>query len=1171
MKSQESDRRNLSGFVDNIEIKTEKPDPNLREIVISNSDEEEEQNSREEIDILNSFKEKTNQKIKERPNLNKKHLISNSLLRGLLPNESCKWYSRVSNLPIVKRCCIEHCYFVRNRGGTSRYNLRNLPAGEGNTLQFQNENRLEQQTIDFESATTPKKVNSVLANDSVDELLELNDKKKSNWSSCNSDTGDSVVDDSNDKDYSPEENSTGTDSENDSVECDESGNVIKQIWNESGINSDRSDVKTLKNVSGSDEHKKSNWRNRLGISSYPNTNKIPNNFVSVHDLLAKIKKMQKLMKAKYEKKFVSDSDNIPPPKLKRMISRGKSEDFTKMTEYFFPMPNLTKMSGGNKNWRVDYIDDDVQSLGLDDLLLKASELNAENFTKALGRKLDLVKSNFNTKDSSEIVLTIPKSKRNSVDSKQSGEINECEFSKRSNLKSVKLDFSNSFVESDKRKEAERIQNVSKIPEETSPKKPGIKVKTVENINEEFKDSLELKKKVFKDSNAGILEKSVLEGRKDLSVVVRNKSPLKEGTAVQKSDKSRNSQDEPANKDDEDSSRPFIMTIVQGKTEKQRPAILRNSSYFKKKSNGLDSSKSSEKITERTRKERESNLRSSTGENLGESETAEGGVPDGQSSKFQNSEQNGLNLSTPLSGESLGGGFYPKVLCETDDDISNSTDNNSGKMRFQVKKKNIPFILNHSRKSRQADISGRGSPIASGSSNNKLVKGNEAPDKLSSEKVLKVTSVEQKLGPKEANRRFIKVVPYEPASKSGKMADAADLQQKNSDEDSERGSSGTESKSNHVLSLSAFSAILKEILPDKWHLCLDKKYGLQIIKTHIDEVLNPSILMSVVIGRCGKLTVNVRGKQLEKSHQLFSNLCNIGNSENKLSLNYVLAILNKLRYLSVCFGCDPSLKKYLTEEVSGDCQSQIQQVYRSHLCHLLVSLGKKRCYPCYRMNESLKKRSRRDKMEGKSKEEIVKDPLDLSEAVPEVGETEVGKSSNVTTRGVKRNLEDFLEESFSTMKQQIVDEIEKNKKLGERENALKAQEEVLSFMGLTRKDSLGNSVRKSKRKKTSFYKSQQPVKKKIDQKELEFLEKYWTDINTLFSTSLLFGAYSRTGRSRLREKCRMFHKLLSTWREIVKTNPEWIGGEIILPDNCTVSVTNIGKKNYYSSIYRLYLC
>lgn len=169
-------------------------------------------------------------------------------------------------------------------------------------------------------------------------------------------------------------------------------------------------------------------------------------------------------------------------------------------------------------------------------------------------------------------------------------------------------------------------------------------------------------------------------------------------------------------------------------------------------------------------------------------------------------------------------------------------------------------------------------------------------------------------------------------------------------------------------------------------------------------------------------------------------------------------------------------------------------------------------------------------------------------------------TNHSGKGMKRNLEEFLEESFINMKQKITDEIEKTKEDDESEKVPKTQDEVLSFMGLTRKDSLDINLRKSKRERKGFKKNESDISNNVNKEELYFLEKYWQDINVLFSTSLLIGAYSRTSTGRLREKCRMFHKLLSTWRGIGRDNPDWVGGYINLAENLVVSVVNIYFSN-----------
>ncbi|KAK6620320.1 hypothetical protein RUM44_006721 [Polyplax serrata] len=1118
---------NSSNSIEIPEVKIEVPDSDFKETVISNENQEED-NKELFSDLINSQANSTSQDLSF---LHWNHDLKNSTLLGLLPSDADTSHPEITRNRTIIRCGIEHSYFVRSRSGIPRdRRLRDLPATMEGTLQFSNDAQLKQQTIDFERVTPGRKVVSLSPTNSTEESDVLNDKDKDKYCLSDGYSG------SSSEDFSEDSTVAESDVRVYAKKAKSAERITKRVILASGNESvhvlsrfsdksksklkRRTDVKNGRNVPKrllSDEQKKSRVRERLGTSSYPNRNRIPNNFVSVRDLLAKIR-MQKVVKTKYDKSSDAEA-KIRPPKLKRIVNHTKKgNEFIKMSDYLFPVPGLNKMR--KKNWKIDFTDGDVQSLGLDDLLLKASELNAENFTKALGRKLDSTRSNCSSKDKSQLLLKIPKTKSESVDEKKNAENADGNASKCGNLNSVQLDTSNSSQESDTKKRSELNANGSKGTEQTSPKKPGIKVKTVENINEEFKDSVELRKTVFKDCSKAKMMKGVLTetGGKETNQqnVGRNVSPSND-EKHKKGNSECGRETEEGRNDNEN--RPFIMTLVQGKTEKQRPAILRNSTYFKKKSNSFDED------TERS-KEATSRI------------VADGREQDESSSEKQHGTAPGETSASrqKVTGETEEDG----TICEA-----------SGQVR-QGGKKNIPFILSHNRKPRQSDFSVCVSP--SGISvqkqfppGNKLVKtcGESTERQLPNDKVFKVTSIEQKLGPKETNRRFIKLVPYEPGSKNGGKATdqtGEGPMPKNSEEES-----GKEPRVSHLLSLGAFSNILKEILPEKWFLCLDRKYGLQIIKTHLDDALNPSILISVVIGRCGRLTVNVRGKQLEKTHQLFSNLCSISNSENKLSLNYVLAILNKLKYLSVCIGCDPALRKYLPEKDVVDAQ---EESFRSHLCHQLVSLGKKRCYPCYRMNESIKKRYRREKVDGKSRTEPEKS-VSQSATVEEVASGR-NTRTNTPARGVKRNLEDFLEESFSTMKQEISDEIERNKKLGERENALKEQEEVLSFMGLTRKDSLDNSVRKSKRKKNSFFKSQsQPVKKKIDQKELEFLEKYWTDINTLFSTSLLFGAYSRTGRSRLREKCRMFRKLLTTWRDIVKTNPEWIGGDIILPDQTPV--------------------
>lgn len=439
-------------------------------------------------------------------------------------------------------------------------------------------------------------------------------------------------------------------------------------------------------------------------------------------------------------------------------------------------------------------------------------------------------------------------------------------------------------------------------------------------------------------------------------------------------------------------------------------------------------------------------------------------------------------------------------------------------------------------------------------NKKTVPDNKPPlDKA----VFPVKSIEQKIIPPPTNTRFVKLVPYEPEklkieTKKPEVRRKPEVVTKLEMPTKAEPVKKLETSKPEVkkqVSLYTFSNILKTILPENWLVSMEPRYGLQILKTHMDSQLNPALMISVVVGRCGKIRINIRGRQLDKSHEIFSNIGSVSNSEGKMSVFYVLSLIEKLKMYSVCCGCDdPSLEKYWTDDGLIEFYTEHQKTFRSHSCELLIHLNKKRCYTCHRLNEKLKKRQRRDQLE-KKESAAAAEAADLTtNEIKEISEIEKQYEVPTPEKSLKRNFEEeFIEESFSSMKRQITDEIEK-RKVDATEKVPKTQEEVLSFMGLARKDTLEqNSVRKSKREKKYFQKFEPNDDIAVSQSELDFLEKYWSDINTLFSTSLLFGAYSRTGVGRLRTKCMMFHKILKKWQKIIRDNPDWIGTDLIIYD------------------------
>ncbi|KAL0268041.1 UNVERIFIED_CONTAM: hypothetical protein PYX00_010124 [Menopon gallinae] len=860
---------------------------------------------------------------------------------------------------------------------------------------------------------------------------------------------------------------------------------------------------------------------------------------SLDDIAKQLSEMEKIIQSKCEYLCDSDKDSnvknsdVMPPKLRKIASKDDAPESRKEGECVLPMPKLTKMMPEDKNWNLEYTGDDVKNLALDDLLLRASELNAENFTKALGQN---TARNGSKGDGSDFVVAFPNSRTDDSAGKES------ELSKE--RKKTKLDFLKKYVKEDK---AGKTIEEEPPKKDVSPKKPGIKVKTVQNINEEFKDSLGARLKMD-----GILSS---ESPKPL-FTVSDDIPKMNGLPDHISSNPNtfaNCRSGKIGKDgrtvgeEAKEARPFIMTIIQNKdgtgSDHVTPTLTSPKRFARSRSINENSFLGEEHTSE--------NKKAEDGVTLVVSEPRPRfEMVDDYDGKGILQKNFGVNSHYVVH-------YRNGTVAKKSDDgniLKQTTVENGSSVA--CKKKNIPFHINTPKKYLRVpasngekilvttlDESGKRLPRPP----NRLIKcatDATAEKPLPGEKQSFVmTSVEQRITAKETSGKFIRLCPAEvvPVDELQKPEEQSNFAGEDSESDRAR-------SKKQMISLATFANILRDILPDKWVLSLDKRYGLQIIKTHLDELLNPSIMISVVVGRSGKVTVNVRGRQLEKSHELFSNLCDVGNSNEKISINYILAIINKLRFFNVCFGCDDlSLKKYWCEDGFIEYYTEFQQTYRSHICESLVRLGKKRCYPCYRMHESLKKRKRREQL-------MKKTDAEPSEKTDSAGkkreETPVCNAApaNHPGKGVKRNLEEFLEESFINMKQKITDEIEKTKEDDESEKVPKTQDEVLSFMGLTRKDSLDINLRKSKRERKGFKKCESEISNNVNKEELYFLEKYWQDINVLFSTSLLIGAYSRTSTGRLREKCRMFHKLLSTWRGIGRDNPDWVGGYINLAEN-----------------------
>lgn len=847
-----------------------------------------------------------------------------------------------------------------------------------------------------------------------------------------------------------------------------------------------------------------------------------------------IKRMLQLTKGKLEK----DSDEVL-----KIIPRRKDEIFQKFSGYKPLVPILPKISIGNKNWDIRCIGDD-QNLGIDNLLLRASELNAQNFTKAFGQKVDS-EIILNEQESPDFVLTIPKSNENTWDLTLSHGRNENEtkkdneVSKTPILQSIRLDVYESFCKQQRKKE---IKEQSSISASEKPK-PRLKVRSVQSINGDFEPNLNFKKKkiesstdkesVEKQRNATQGESSCLnDGKFNLN----NENEFPKFVAWKKLNESEKNS----------------LSIAPAKREtiKQKPTILRNSSHCKKKKTNL------EKFQKNKSKLKAKEVHTSIGTVPLQKVSNDSYNNSASSEKDTCNEISHNTALKELSSESC--------LGSTNKNIKDTETSTNTKIKNYLGGNVVPpSLLNFNKKSKSVGLLPRINLKALGKENEESSSKIETKEKASNLNLpVEANSLESTFVG-TSNRTSLDTSKK---TEIGNIVESQNFEENHLSKSMEKNL--CKEVPGPIISLTAFTDILKELLLDEWILRLDKKYGLQIMKMCLNECLNPCISVSVVISKSGDVVVNVQGKALEKSHKLFSNICSISNSVNKLRLNYVLSIINKLNHLNVCIGCDPSLQNHLANDALVS-NSMKKQTRRSYLCHLLVSTEKTQCFPCYHLSESLKKHynvsNEKKRTEEKHEEHSKKNCQETEEKKAEEPEGEKSNQTcststtntvsieavvknNVESKKVKKNLGDFLEKSFSTMKQQIENEIEKNKQIGEREKYLKAQEEAMSLMGLIRKENLTNSVRKSKRKKKSSYKTTQSANKKVEQKDLEFLEKYWIDINKLFSTSLLFGAYSRTGTVRLRENCKMFHELLSTWRYIAQSNPEWIGEEVFLPNS-----------------------
>lgn len=1108
MKDYSSPESNLMDFnLKNLE--DQKTDDYVKEIAPTSDS----YSKRGDYNYLNIVKNITNRKTKESESMENNYSFKNCALRGLYPKETDESYVTISKLPIVKRCAIEHCYFARSRLGSFKYHLRSLPVSES-TVPFENESHIEQKPIE-------KETKSLLAKKLSSDNFEVNFKEGtslvkrvncsgSSSSSSSSDSEEPIASYINRLNKNRDGNSTNILSEDSKFEKKKSRNSLKHVRRKLRSRLEKPSINTLKNSATSDE-KKLIWPRRMGISNYPTANKTPNNFVSVHDLLTKIRNMQNIEKVDGDKKFDEESEKIIYSQMRKSIILGNDENKSKSLEKS-TIPLVMNGSGSSGSDKIDSTDEEVERQVIDDLLLQASKLNTQNFTKALENKIS-----FDKKDNSKSSISVPNLKKNFDDTKLKAEMKKStEFSLCSSFKSMLPEFHKSF---DKPKE-----------NFLSSKKPGIKVKTVENINEEFKDSLGLKDKSFEDSSQNGVKEIIFSKKKKFSSIGGG-SQLNE---ILEANEMKVTEEDSERLDKEDSNCLYVQITNLGKTEKQKPAILRSSGY-QKKYNLLSSNNS---------KGNEADVEEQIAVEASKSEQKKA-VDFVKQMTNKKAENNTLKEPVdPPNIKALESRLPTNPIEETE---ANPMNNSIKTIVYTSKKKSIPFFINRKKNSNNAENS-PSEPRKEKKSKEpiKLVKKLSDTEKAGSSKtVLKMTSVEQKLVPKEAFRRFVKVVPYKSNPKEMKKTESGTVEEpqpKLSGEDVGLGSQKAV-EGGPLISLQFFSNILKEILPEKWDLKLNPKYGLQIMKTYMDETLNPYILISVVIANTGKVVVNVLGRPLEPTHHFFSNLSSIGNSKNKLSLSYILGIISKFKQLSVCFGCEASLSEYWCEGGISECHIENHQIYRSQTCHLLVSLGKKRCYPCYRLNESLKKHCKRDK---------IKDKVTRQKSEKELSSNEDVNNADLkeTTKGTKRSFEEFLEDSFSEMRKQVDSDIKKSKEMEKNEKELLAQEEALSLMGLARKESLYNSGSKTKKMANNF-RSQQQIGKAINSKELEFLANYWNNINTLFSTSLLFGSYSRTSRGRLREKCRILHRILSTWREIGLSYPEF-SGDVTLPDGDTVS-------------------
>lgn len=871
-------------------------------------------------------------------------------------------------LPIVRTCSIEHSYCRKNnnRDGTTN-NIR-----ERGTLKFTTEDK-SQETKDGRAADDNCLSSEAVACTIGDSCSKSEDKRESASPHGSSSSADDVI-----PDIDCDEDSSFTES---SMSCDSFTSVDqKQFSEKSGM-----PILVKYDMSQSPNSNQTPILPKPPTLTKMDTN--PNNLSrSLKELNKKISKMEKIILSKWSNKERDDSANIPLPKLTKMTT---GEDIQQEKSFILPMPTLTKMVAEKKNWKIEYLDEDSRSVGLDEILTQASEMNAQNFSKAIEGSLGSMEVKGN--DSSSIVLQIPAQKRKSVDSTE-----EAGSTGPAYLRKLKLDLLKRFIDEDKPEKPKVVpQSPTTSVGSMTPKKPEIKVKSVANINEEFGGTVET-----------------------LRTVVRRT---------------------PSKKSEENSSDATVKDCLD-ETEK----IIQ-----------LDKSK-----LEKETKQNEISVHTGAQENsVAQENTVPATVvpltpviPAGLAPKAPGSEDSNLIMVHYHNGS-----FFRVI------DSQNQIFENLEKESPQEKKKLVPFILKRDRKKSQSEPSQTltkpfttinlnslkyNSPqfrpippkaLESLPVNTKRAEGVEMP--------LKVKSIEKKIltTPTE---RFVKVVRYETNGREKKKA-------------------LPEYKS--VVSLTFFSKILANILPEKWSLLLDGNFGLQIIKTHVDSMLNPTIMMSIVIGSNGKVKVNVRGRQLERSHHLFYNLCDEATSQNKISINYVMSLLNKLRFHSVCLGCDDlSLKKYWKEEGSVEHYSEFQQTFRSHVCELVVPLGRKRCCHCVKMLYSLNTRKRRDLHEKKIadrkvKQFLVKTPEPSPKEIREISDIESGFGNASPGKGVKRKADEISHDSVS-VPQKAANESKFRKDDKEVENFPQTQEEVLSFMGLTRKDSLCKMLRKSKREK-----------------------------------------------------------------------------------------------------------